>query len=83
MVTDVVSSMPTKLTAGNNFLHHPRARKREGSRDGLRALSAGGRVGMPLQKTEWAEKHGNCTDKFGVQWMVDYTGNVQFPGGQA
>jgi PhnB protein len=38
---------------------------------------------MPLQKTEWAEKHGNCTDKFGVQWMVDYTGNVQFPGGQA
>jgi PhnB protein len=35
---------------------------------------------MPLQPTEWAEKYGSCTDRFGVQWMVSYTGNVQFPG---
>lgn len=31
------------------------------------ALSDGGKVGMPLAKTEWAEKYGMCTDRFGVQ----------------
>jgi PhnB protein len=43
-------------------------------------LSDGGNVAMPLAKTEWAETYGMCTDKFGVQWMVNYTGNVQFSG---
>lgn len=83
MVTDVVSSMPTKLTAGNTFYITLEPESAKEAETVFGALSAGGRVGMPLQKTEWAEKHGNCTDKFGVQWMVDYTGNVQFPGGQA
>jgi PhnB protein len=42
------------------------------------ALSEGGRVQMPLQPTEWAEKYGQCVDRYGVQWMVMHTGNVQF-----
>lgn len=44
-------------------------------------LSAGGGVEMPLQKTEWAEKFGICVDRFGVQWMVSHTGDVQFGQG--
>ena len=43
-------------------------------------LAAGGQVQMPLQATEWAEKYGSLVDKFGVQWMVNYAGNVQFAG---
>ena len=35
---------------------------------------------MPLNKTEWAELYGICVDKFGVQWMVSYTGSVTFGG---
>lgn len=42
------------------------------------ALSAGGKVEMALQQTAWAEKHGSCADRFGVQWMVSYAGNVEF-----
>jgi len=42
------------------------------------ALSAGGRVEMPLQATAWAEKYGSCADRLGVQWMVSYAGSVQF-----
>ena len=42
------------------------------------ALSGGGEIAMPLAQTEWAEKYGICTDKFGVGWMVNYTGNVRF-----
>lgn len=38
-------------------------------------LSDGGEAKMPLEETEWAEKFGICTDKFGVEWMVMYTGN--------
>jgi len=34
------------------------------------ALSNGGKVGMPMSKTFWAESFGMVTDKFGVQWMV-------------
>jgi PhnB protein len=37
---------------------------------------------MPLQRTDWAEKYGRCKDRFGVEWMVSYTGSVQFMGGQ-
>jgi len=40
------------------------------------ALSTGGEVKMPLQKTEWAEKFGQCMDHYGVKWMVNYTGNI-------
>lgn len=34
------------------------------------ALSEGGSVFMPLQKTFWSPLFGMCTDKFGVSWMV-------------
>ena len=35
-------------------------------------LSAGGEVTMPLEKTFWNALFGTLTDKFGVQWMVNY-----------
>lgn len=34
-------------------------------------LADGGAVGMPLQKTFWAEAFGMVTDRFGVKWMVN------------
>ena len=34
------------------------------------ALSAGGKVMMPLGKTFWSERFGMVMDKFGVSWMV-------------
>ena len=33
---------------------------------------------MPMQQTAWAEIYGDLTDRYGVRWMVMYTGNVQF-----
>jgi PhnB protein len=35
------------------------------------ALSAGGKVIMPVQETFWASRFGMLTDKFGVNWMID------------
>jgi PhnB protein len=34
-------------------------------------LSEGANVTIPLEKQMWGDVYGQCTDKFGVQWMVD------------
>ena len=35
------------------------------------ALSEGGTVTAPLEKTFWAERFGMVTDRFGIPWMVN------------
>ena len=37
------------------------------------ALSEGGRVMMPMQKTFWSEGFGMLQDRFGLNWMVNVT----------
>jgi PhnB protein len=37
-------------------------------------LLAGGTIGMPLEKAPWGDTFGMCTDKFGVSWLVNITG---------
>ena len=36
-------------------------------------LSAGGSVVMPLQEMFWGAYFGQWTDRFGINWMVNYT----------
>ena len=35
------------------------------------ALSEGGKVTMPIQKTYWASRFGMATDRFGIPWMIN------------
>ena len=61
-----------KVNTGNNvnISIHP-----ESEQDATRifnTLSSGGTVIMPLAKTFWNAYFGMLTDKFGVQWMVNY-----------
>ena len=37
-------------------------------------LSAGGTIAMPLEKAPWGDLFGMCTDKFGVSWLVNISG---------
>ncbi len=37
-------------------------------------LSAGGKIGEPLQKAPWGDTFGMVTDKFGINWMVNIVG---------
>ncbi len=78
MGTDVLPSQGHALTLGNNVYLNLEADSEEEAERLFNALSTGGRIEMPLQKTEWAEKYGICADAFGVQWMVNYTGSQQF-----
>ena len=34
-------------------------------------LSASGTVAMPLEKQMWGDEFGMCTDRYGVDWMVN------------
>ncbi len=78
MASDVPASRGESLHTGNNVYIMVTADTAEEAERLFGGLAAGGRIEMALQKTEWAEKYGICADKFGVQWMVAYTGQVQF-----
>ncbi|HKI43856.1 MAG TPA: VOC family protein [Balneolales bacterium] len=78
MGTDVLESFSRPLDFGNNQYINIEADSAEEADQLFDALSEGGKIEMQLQQTPWAEKYGSCVDKFGVQWMVNYTGKVQF-----
>lgn len=78
MGTDALESMGQKLSVGNNFSITLETDSADEAEELFNKLSDGGEVQMPLMETEWAEKYGALTDKFGIQWMVNYTGNVDF-----
>ena len=78
MGTDVVGRHAADFSMGNNYYIALEADSAGEAAELFDGLSSEGRIEMPLQRTEWAEKYGVCVDKFGVQWMVGYTGNVTF-----
>jgi PhnB protein len=82
MASDTLPALGHSLKVGNNAYISLEADTADEADKLFNALADGGRVEMPMQQTMWAEKYGICADKFGVQWMMSYTGDVQFGGGQ-
>ncbi len=37
-------------------------------------LSSEGTVNVPLEKQMWGDEFGACTDRFGINWMVNIAG---------
>ncbi len=72
MASDTLESLGQKLIQGNNVYVsiHPDS-KAEADRI-FKALSAGGKIEMPIADQPWGDYYGSFTDKFGVQWMVNY-----------
>lgn len=73
MATDTLESMGQKLAVGNNVYIsiHPDS-KEEADRI-FHALSADGTIEMPIADQLWGDYYGSFKDKFGVQWMVNYS----------
>lgn len=82
MATDTLESFPRPLKPGNNFYIEIEPDSAEEADRLFDALSDGGDIEMPLQETVWAEKYGSFTDRYGIQWMVNYEGSVKFAGSQ-
>ncbi|HEV2403732.1 MAG TPA: VOC family protein [Candidatus Saccharimonadales bacterium] len=71
MAADVPKSMEYK--PGNNFSMSLSGDNDAELRGYFDKLADGGTVTMPLEKAQWGDTFGMCTDKFGVRWMVDIT----------
>lgn len=73
MGSDLPEAMP-KATAGDNIqvmIDCDSADEVDRLHDALKH----GESPMPPQETEWAERFAGVSDKFGVNWMLNYTGD--------
>lgn len=73
MGTDAPPSMGFKLNFGNNVYINLEPDSREEVDRLFTALSAGGKVEMAPQEMFWGAYFGSCVDKYGVQWMFNYS----------
>ncbi|MBS1597009.1 MAG: VOC family protein [Bacteroidetes bacterium] len=75
MATDILESMGQKLNVGNNFSLTINPQSEAEAEKYFNSLSVGGTVVMPLEKAFWGAYFGMVTDRFGIQWMVNYEYN--------
>ena len=73
MATDACASMGHKLNVGNNSYIAIETDSEEEATALFTKLSPGGKIEMPPQKMFWGAFFGCWADRFGVQWMVNYT----------
>lgn len=72
MGSDCPESFRDTFIVGNNYSISLNTDSEEETERLFNALSKGGQVKMPLEKTFWNAYFGMFTDKFGVNWMVNY-----------
>jgi PhnB protein len=76
MGSDRPAAMGPTTTGNNVYISINTESEQEATRL-FNRLSAGGQVTMPLEKAFWGAYFGMFTDKFGIQWMVNYDYNQQ------
>lgn len=71
MGTDAPESMGFTVTPGNNVYINLEPETRAEADRLFGALSAGGKVEMPLQEMFWGDYFGSLVDRFGIHWMMN------------
>ncbi|WP_017258780.1 VOC family protein [Pedobacter arcticus] len=72
MGSDILPNMGTSFKVGDNFSVSIGVNSKEEADKLFAALSAGGKVTMPLETTFWGAYFGMWEDRFGVNWMINY-----------
>ncbi len=72
MGSDTLGEGVTAFKQGNNYAISINAESREEADQLFNALSVGGQVSMPMENTFWGAYFGMFTDKFGINWMVNF-----------
>lgn len=72
MGSDIGGDWAKHTVDGNNIQISINTESEEEAKRIFNGLSDGGRVNMPLEKTFWGALFGMLTDKFGINWMVNY-----------
>lgn len=70
MFSDVFPGMP--FVEGNNITLALVNKNIEELTSIFNKLKDGGTVGMDLQETFWSKLYGQVTDKFGINWQINY-----------
>ena len=72
MATDAPKEMGFTLTQGNNMHICVEPETREETKRIFDALTDGGAVIMPLTDMFFGAYFGQCTDRFGINWMLNF-----------
>lgn len=73
MASDTIDGMGPQLTEGNNFSLSLHPDTKEEADRLFQSLAEGGVVTMPLAEQFWGDYFGSLTDRFGINWMVNYS----------
>ena len=71
MGSDSGDAKRNPINQGNNFSISVQSDNREETERIFNELSKGGNIRMPLADTFWGAYFGMCTDKYGINWMVN------------
>ncbi|MEO5790230.1 MAG: VOC family protein [Gelidibacter sp.] len=77
MGSDTGGDCGPAFVQGNNFSISINPKSKEEADKLFKGLSAGGQVTMPMADTFWGAYFGMFTDKFGVNWMVNFESQQQ------
>lgn len=77
MGTDALESQEHQLTFGNNISINLEPDSREEADRLFSALAEGGSEDMPMQDMFWGDYFGTLTDRYGVQWMINFSQGSQ------
>jgi uncharacterized glyoxalase superfamily protein PhnB/uncharacterized protein YndB with AHSA1/START domain len=72
MATDAPKEMGFELIQGNNMHICLEPKTREETKRLFDSLSKGGNITMPLEDMFFGAYFGECTDKFGINWMFNH-----------
>lgn len=72
MGCDAIGDMAENLKDGNNFSVSINPDNLDETQRLFEALSDGGKVTMPLEKSFWGSYFGMLVDRFGIHWMINY-----------
>lgn len=62
-----------KFIEGNNFAVSVSPQSKEEADELFSKLSEGGNISTPIHQAFWGSYFGELTDKFGVNWMVNFS----------
>jgi PhnB protein len=77
MASDVLEMMGHVTENDNRNTIYINAESREEADKLFNGLSEGGKIEMPIADGPFGSYFGMLADKFGVQWMVDFTQNIK------
>ncbi len=75
MASDALESTGQKWIVGTNFSISINADSKEEAEKLYNGLADGGTMTMPIADAFWGAYFGMLTDKFGVQWLINYDYN--------